>query len=655
MPGLLQQKKALFDRDVKVNWSPRDPHPITEWFTRNLGRFHNRDLRDLFQGMKQARPDNLDYTQVHIGDLIFSKLKDRAANNARNEDWLKYLYGKTDEEIKKTLATVKASMPNSDLYELASDTVSLPSKNPGILIHELGHAIDFNDKKPGAVNNFLRSLYIKYAPTLLKEHRGWSKGISAMQDSVPFTKLDENEYAEAMLDAAQARYAGMGSYIGADAGGLGGAAAGIEAVRRVPGLRPVASSSPIATAFNYGLAGLLGATLGRPFGATGGLETGKYLSNFSDEKKQRLLEQFKQEFLDKRSSTQLLKTAGRALANRIAKGMLSQKDISRAAKQLPDGAVRQIKPVPGFIGPYPKYVIDGARGQFNLADSVITNQGGDNFAGLAVRKIPFRHNERGMEDYYRGMKPLAASLNRKFHSLGGERHTIAPFLSSTKKGLLQRFADGQGNLDADPLIQRILGDLHDGNVGPKNQVLDMSVKRNWDADGKIPKATKIEFGRPTIIDGSAGYYDFKLDKYDKDTIRKYWLSRTPEPPRPQRPVRSAQQRMPNNRDSENFDEFDAWLQRNNSSPANSSPARIPWMNSSGGIPVRPAQQNMPNISSSQQFNDLMKWFRRDNSSKSVEVLSNEDDSFARFFRERLDKLLNKSPNVSAVSNQSQIS
>ena len=120
-----------------------------------------------------ARHNALDNTQVHLNGAIFKGLQDRLVNNERNSSVTRFFGGLSDPFSN---LPDKTNAGASDAFLPYHDTVFLPSGNPGVLAHELGHAVDLNEFPNTPFRRFTSGVYTRYAPTLWLEHAAWRKG-----------------------------------------------------------------------------------------------------------------------------------------------------------------------------------------------------------------------------------------------------------------------------------------------------------------------------------------------------------------------------------------------------------------------------------------------------------------------------------------------
>ena len=207
-----------------------------------------------------ARYGALNDTQVHLNGAKITGFQNRAVENKRNTGWAKMMAGVTDPF---------ANMPDKsknvpDAFFPNHDAVWLPSGNPGIMMHELGHAADMNEFPNTPFRRFVAGTYQNFSPTLWKEHAAWIKGKNRLIEGAAKTKVDPNLVVRTLEDAARVKPVGLGSYWGGGLGALAGVGLGLAAV-----LNRVAPPQ----------AGPLGLLLGGAAGAFTGLQLGKMYGN----------------------------------------------------------------------------------------------------------------------------------------------------------------------------------------------------------------------------------------------------------------------------------------------------------------------------------------------------------------------------------------
>lgn len=207
-----------------------------------------------------ARYGALNDTQVHLNGAKITGFQNRAVENKRNTGWAKMMAGMSDPFTgmpDKSKNVPDAFFPNHD-------AVWLPSGNPGIMMHELGHAADMNEFPNTPFRRFVAGTYQNFSPTLWKEHAAWIKGKNRLIEGAAKTKVDPNFVVRTLEDAARVKPVGLGSYWGGGLGALAGGGLGLAAV-----LNRVAPPQAAG----------LGVLLGGAAGAFTGLQLGKMYGN----------------------------------------------------------------------------------------------------------------------------------------------------------------------------------------------------------------------------------------------------------------------------------------------------------------------------------------------------------------------------------------
>lgn len=206
-----------------------------------------------------ARYGALNDTQVHLNGARITGFQNRAVESKRNTNWTKMMAGMSDPF---------ANMPDKsknvpDAFFPTHDAVWLPSGNPGIMMHELGHAADMNEFPNTPFRRFVAGTYQNFSPTLWKEHAAWIKGKNRLIEGAAKTKVDPNLVVRTLEDAARVKPVGLGSYWGGGLGAIMGGGLGFAAALK--GAPPQASA--------------LGLVLGASAGAFTGLQLGKMYGN----------------------------------------------------------------------------------------------------------------------------------------------------------------------------------------------------------------------------------------------------------------------------------------------------------------------------------------------------------------------------------------
>lgn len=168
-------------------------------------------------------------------------------------------------------------------YLWTSDKVVSPWKNLGVGMHELGHAIDFNDypvhknRMKRLLRNTANDVY-KLSPgtTLWKEHAAWNKGQKAFLSGADKLKEDPKFVKRVLEDASGTKPTALGTYWGGALGGTAGGIAGLAAAIAAMAAMEEQGTSQQAMKL-LGLGGTIGAGLGGAAGILGGSYAGRKL------------------------------------------------------------------------------------------------------------------------------------------------------------------------------------------------------------------------------------------------------------------------------------------------------------------------------------------------------------------------------------------
>jgi len=208
--------------------------------------------------------DALKNTRVTLGGAQYSDMVKRVRQNPRNWWWTKKTFQRPEEFPDRL-------RDSGDYFMPLMDDVALPSRSPGILVHELGHAVDMNgypaDSRVRALGG---AVYERFAPMLWTEHAAWRKGEDRFLRGSARHKLDPKLVQQTLQSIRQTKPAGLGSYWGASLGGFGGAFAGAYGSRLINPTMPRGGqilTSILGSLIGSGLGAGAGFTLGRLWGS----------------------------------------------------------------------------------------------------------------------------------------------------------------------------------------------------------------------------------------------------------------------------------------------------------------------------------------------------------------------------------------------------
>lgn len=182
--------------------SPKDPKKLQTVLSVS-------EARRILAEMKEKYPEALANTKVQLGGHDVPEVFKRTWNNKNLLPGFRHL-----DALGTSVESVLAGLTRSDHYHPWTDTVTIYSNSPGILRHELGHAVDFNNKRllaDGVEGRIAARAY----PEILSRLRGlipgsvlWPEG-KATQYALATTK-DPKE----MEEARSILYPAFGTYVG---------------------------------------------------------------------------------------------------------------------------------------------------------------------------------------------------------------------------------------------------------------------------------------------------------------------------------------------------------------------------------------------------------------------------------------------------------
>jgi hypothetical protein len=270
-----------------------------KWFIKYIGRWPSIDeVSKIYDTMLTARPEQLGDVLVNAGLARQDRKYDRTARNERNDTGVRDYAASMLNDIKKQRGDAPVWDVEKNPY-LEPGTrrdgkyqrgkgylIGSPHWNPNsnevnwtpryAMIHELGHAVDYNssilgneymdpDSTKAKLRAALRSAYGhrlgvgRAIGTLNIEHKGWSKGFDAYLEGAAMQGKKWDEIKHIIREAAEAKNPALGSYWkhhGGDAAGnvLGlGAAGGVYKY-----LKPELGKSLKARGMRGALGGLIG-------------------------------------------------------------------------------------------------------------------------------------------------------------------------------------------------------------------------------------------------------------------------------------------------------------------------------------------------------------------------------------------------------------
>lgn len=219
------------------------------WFVKYIGRWPSiHEVSKIYDTMLTARPEELGDVLVNAGFARSDRHYDRAARNERNTAEIRKIFSRLADQGQGPAIDVKdnpygdGTLIGSPHYNSFSNQVNWTPRYA--MIHELGHAIDFNDSILGneymdpdstkaKLRAWLRLQYIKRAlvgqalGTLNIEHKGWSRGFDAYLEGAAMQGKTWDDIKHIIREAAETKNPALGSYWKAYGGDVAGNALGL--------------------------------------------------------------------------------------------------------------------------------------------------------------------------------------------------------------------------------------------------------------------------------------------------------------------------------------------------------------------------------------------------------------------------------------------
>jgi hypothetical protein len=321
-----------------------DEHKLQPVFPKQLqeSTITPREAEQIARAMAAVAPHGaLDNTRVDLYGTQVKDLQQRMVDNPRSAPLQRHLA-----KFNEITGLPDKTQMLPDAYHPEADAVWLPSGNPGVMMHELGHGIDFNAYPNTTPRMIGAGLYARLAPTLWKEHAAWNKGQKYFLEGAAQEKLPPDLVVKTLRDATRGKRMGLGSYWGAGLGGLLGGGLGALGTYHMlqNGVRGRAVGLPLA----LGLAG--GSALGAMSGATLGNMAAESPHHDSPEAQQQYLDNYAKTYAKKHDVS--LEEAHAAI-QQFAKKRLA-KSKSKTKKEKPPvrakAAAVSIYDIPRLLG-----------------------------------------------------------------------------------------------------------------------------------------------------------------------------------------------------------------------------------------------------------------------------------------------------------------
>lgn len=263
----------------------KKPKPIDILPEQAAGSFITKqEAQAILDAMRaSSKHDALEHTNVHLNRARLSDFGQRVQDNPK-------LWNIAKRSLKDSPLIYNTEQLDpkywSDSYHPWSGDVYLPSGNPAVLIHELGHAADMQEfPHDSYVRGFIGNTYRKFSPTLWKEHAAWRKGRNRFLEGAAKTEVDPELVKRTLRDTAQAKPAALGTYWGPRVGSLLGGGLGLlGAIALAKGTGRAPMQLPVFGGILGGALGLgAGTYIGRKIGGREGTHNEKAMDKYFNE------------------------------------------------------------------------------------------------------------------------------------------------------------------------------------------------------------------------------------------------------------------------------------------------------------------------------------------------------------------------------------
>lgn len=175
-----------------------------------LSTIDKREAQRILAEMKEKYPDELAQTKVQLGGHDMGEVFRRTWNDTRQLPGFRHL-----DAVTSPLIGLATSLGRADHYNPTTDTVTVYSDSPGILRHELGHAVDHNAKLKmlggGLGGSVAKEVYDRLPMTPIGELPGYALWPEAQATGNALSTIknpEEQEEAWDILAPAYGTYAG---------------------------------------------------------------------------------------------------------------------------------------------------------------------------------------------------------------------------------------------------------------------------------------------------------------------------------------------------------------------------------------------------------------------------------------------------------------
>lgn len=454
----------------------------------------------------------LDHSRIYLGGARHDDFIERTKTNPKIDDFSK------SEVESDPIFRERTKRPITDAYDgynsYTSD-VYLPSRNPGSLMHELGHAVDLNEfDDTNEERKVIGNAYRAMAPTLWKEHAAWRKGRDRLLRGAALTRMHKDVLINTLENADKIKPIGLGSYWGGTVGSVGGGLAGLLGAGAL--LKHHQVTNPLLSVGGHFLGASLGGFLGGDIGSNIGMSIGRTISdvkNPDDEiaKKDRL-NKYTEEFA-KVNNLPLVKA--KALLQKSSN--FSPEILGKqAASAIMDEEDEDLEPVkkpsrPGFLLPGLGLAALGLGGAYGMGSDAHAKTVAE---ALAKHNMPLQPGETELTRYAEMLSPAASSTPFGLNSgslLSAARSSPA-FMRATGQ-------DVRATISNMTALQEAKAHYDQFSKGPAAAVQHLTHPGFWLKDTPGTIKTKGLFGKEKVVPYAKAIKPY-FDKAWKEFVAK---------------------------------------------------------------------------------------------------------------------------------------
>lgn len=500
-------------------------HKVQPIFPRQLrdSTVTKQEAQQIAKAMASAAPHGaLDNTRVELYGTQLNDLQQRMVDNPRSAPFQKHMA-----KFDTIMGLPDKTQMFPDAYHPHADNVWLPSGNPAVMMHELGHSIDFNGYPNTTPRMMAAGAYARFAPTLWKEHAAWNKGQKYFLEGAAQHKLPTDLVVKTLRDTARARRMGLGSYWGGGLGALIGG--GLGALGTYHMINNGYSGRGVALPTLLGLSG--GTALGAITGTTLGNMAAESEHHDSPEAQQRYLNDYAQAYAKKHDVS--LDDAHAAIQKLVRKKLDSKKKktparaLSKAAGHEKASALPAVLAVAALEaalqagsyawGRHAGYQAAQPTTAQKILPYALGGLGGAGLGALGYRAYTTARNKKKQRQTGTTQLPDFDQSNFSAKAAGISRHDFTKFIA----GLFDNTGAARLPADYKTFRQALISAGVGGTIGSLKGYLYPGYDETLDDEGRVVSKKKIKPWRGALQQGAIGAGTGALANYAGQAVSRY--------------------------------------------------------------------------------------------------------------------------------------